>query len=83
MREDKRVRTRTCDQCGHITSDNGNFSYGASIWVGWIQLITTTNYKVRPMDAHKHVVPTNEECKDFCSRKCAIAYLGDKEEGFW
>lgn len=72
MRTDKRVKVRTCDECGKSVSDNGDIKFG-SVWSGWFQISKTINTVL----VNGGIIEDNTW--DFCSDECLSVWVRERE----
>ena len=73
MREKKTVEIRTCDNCGKETSDNGEQTFGGSVFNGW--------FEVKKV-CHSSAIIHNEKQKlnfDLCSLNCLEEFAKIKQ----
>lgn len=67
MIEKKQVETRTCDVCGAIVSDNGEKTFGGSVFKGW--------HRVEKTDGGTTVdVLKKNNTIDVCSNECLLDF---------
>jgi hypothetical protein len=64
----KTVEQRTCDNCGHMQSQNTETSFGGCAFKKWITMRMRAPSNVS-------IYTNGIETYDFCSVQCALTYL--------